>query len=172
MIRLKKTFNPSGQALTEMLLVIPLLFLLAAGAVQFTILFQARNAFDQACGETAREYSANQLKDSTSITKAIWNNLGLYQSFFREQSLELTTRDSNPTLLGTIIKSADKFIGRFVSAVTFFSPYAGSLTPPYINYTGQSWIVTINCTPPSLVAVLFPSGVPLQAQLTVLKYPN
>jgi len=168
----RKSLTPSGQTLTEMLIAIPLLFLLAAGAVQFAILFQARNAFDKACGEAARQYAANRITDSTSLTLVLWQDLGSYQSFFNQGSLALSTHPPQTTIVDTIVKGADTFMGTFVGSVSFFCPAASKLLPPYINYTGQSWTVTVNCTPPPLVAVIFPNGIQFKSQLTVLKYPG
>jgi|SRR5665213_47591 len=157
----KKLLKPTGQALVEMLLVIPLLFLLAAGAIQFTILFQARSAFDKACGEAARQYAANQLKDSSAITDSIWNDMGFYQSYFNKQSLNISTQAPQASIADT-----------FFNALDALGPLATEIKSYLISYTGQTWIVTICCTSPSLVAVIFPSGIPFQSQLTVLKYPN
>ncbi len=157
----KKSSKSTGQALVEMLLVIPLLFLLTAGAIQFTILFQARSAFDKACGEAARQYAANQLKDSSAITDAVWNDMGFYQSYFNKQSLNISTQAPQTTIGDT-----------FFNAIDALGPLATKIKAYLINYTGQTWIVTIYCTPPSLVAVIFPNGIPFQSQLTLLKYPN
>jgi len=157
----KKYLKTTGQALIEMLLVIPLLFLLTASALQFTMLFQARNAFDKACGEAARQYAANQLKDSSSITSTIWNDMGFYQSYFDKESLNISTQVPQTTIADT-----------FFNAIDVLGPLVSKIKSYLINYTGQSWIVTIHCTPPSLIAVLFPNGIPFQSQLTVLKYPN
>jgi Flp pilus assembly protein TadG len=155
--------NSSGQALVETLLAIPLLFLLAVGAIQFTILFQARCAFDKACGEAARQYAANLLKDSSSITTAIWNDLGSYQPYFNQQSLNITTQTSQTTVADTVSNSLGSL--GFPSIISKFKSYV-------INYSGQSWSVTISCTPPSLVAVIFPSGIQFQSQLSLIKYPS
>jgi Flp pilus assembly protein TadG len=157
----KNYSKPTGQALVEMLLVIPLLFLLTASAIQFTMLFQARNAFDKACGEAARQYAANQLNDSSAITDAIWKDIGFYQSYFNKQSLSISTQAPQTTIANT-----------FFNAIDSLGPLAAKIKSYLINYTGQAWTVTIYCTPPSLAAVIFPNGIPFQSQLTVLKYPN
>lgn len=157
----KNRSNPTGQALVEMLLVIPLLFLLTAGAMQFTVLFQARSAFDKACGEAARQYAANQLKDSSAIADAIWNDMGFYQSYFNKQSLNISTQAPQANIADT-----------FFNAIDALGPLAAEIKSFLINYTGQTWVVTIYCMPPSLVAVVFPRGIPFQNQLTVLKYPT
>jgi hypothetical protein len=155
--------DSTGQALIETLLSIPLLFLLAASAIQFTILFQARCAFDKACGEAARQYAANLLKDTPSITAAIWNDLGPYQLYFNQQSLNITTQISQTTIEDTVSNSLGNL--GFPSIVSKFKSYV-------INYGGQSWSVTISCTPPSLVAVIFPNGIQFQSQLSLIKYPS
>jgi Flp pilus assembly protein TadG len=157
----KNWLKHNGQALIEMLLVIPLLFLLTAGAIQFTMLFQARSAFDKACGEAARQYAANKLKDSSSITNAIWNDMGFYQSYFNKQSLDISTQVPQATIADT-----------FFNAIDVLGPLASKIKSYLINYAGQSWTITIYCTPPSLITVIFPNGIPFQSQLTVLKYPN
>jgi Flp pilus assembly protein TadG len=161
MAKFKKISKSSGQALVEMLLAIPLLFLLTAGAIQFTILFQARSAFEKACGEAARQYAANRLKDSAAITDAVWKDMGPYQSYFRKQSLRISTQAPQAAIADT-----------FFNAIGSLGPWASKVKSYLINYTGQSWTVTVNCVPPSLVAVLFPDGIPFQSQLTVLKYPS
>jgi Flp pilus assembly protein TadG len=157
----EKFSNQTGQALVEMLLVIPMLFLLTAGAIQFTMLFQARNAFDKACGEAARQYAANQLKDSSAITDTIWKDMGFYQSYFNKQSLSISTQAPKATIANT-----------FFNAIDGLGPLAAKIKSYLINYTGHAWTVTICCRPPSLVAVIFPVGIPFQSQLTILKYPN
>jgi Flp pilus assembly protein TadG len=160
MTRFKKKLSSSGQSLIEMLLVIPLLFLLTAGAIQFTILFQAHGAFDKACGEAARQYAANKLKDSSAITDAIWKDIDFYQSYFTKQSLSISTQASQATVADT-----------FLNAIGSLGPLASQIKSYFINYSGQSWTVTISCTPPPLISVVFPNGIPFQSQLTILKYP-
>jgi Flp pilus assembly protein TadG len=157
----KKYSNSTGQAFVEMLLVIPLLFLLTASTVQFTILFQARSAFDKACGEAARQYAANQLEDSSAIMNCVWNDMGFYQSYFNKQSLNISTQAPQTTIADT-----------FFNAINSLGPLAYKIKSHLINYTGQTWVVTISCAPPPFIAVVFPNGIPFQSQLTVLKYPS
>ncbi len=157
----KNRSKQTGQALVEMLLVIPLLFLITAGAIQFTMLFQARNAFDKACGEAARQYAANQVKDSSAIAEAIWKDMGFYQSYFNQQSLSISVQAPQATIANT-----------FLNAIGSLGPLAAKIKSYLINYTGQSWTVTIYCTPPSLITIIFPNGISFQNKLTILKYPN
>ena len=161
MARFNKKIKLSGQALVEMVLVLPLLFLLIAGAIQFTILFQARTAFDKACGEAARQYSAGKLTNSLFITNAIWNDMGSFQSYFVKSSLNIVTQTPEASIADTFFNSFDAL-----------GPWAQKVKSYFINYTGQTWTITINCIPPSLVAIMFPAGIPFQCQLTVLKYPS
>jgi Flp pilus assembly protein TadG len=161
MARFKIELHNNGQALTEMLLVIPLLCLLLAGTIQFTILFQARSAFDQACGNEERKYAANLTQDSASITEDIWKNLGSYQTYFNKSSIKLDVQAPQPSAASVIF-----------NALGNLGPLADKVKSYFINYTGQSWTVTINCTPPALMAFLFPNGIPFKSQFTVLKYPS
>jgi Flp pilus assembly protein TadG len=161
MAQFNQRLKSSGQALVETLLVIPLLLLLTAGAIQFALLFQAHSAFEKACGEAARQYAANLLKNPSAITDAVWNDMGSYQSYFKKQSLNISTQAPQATIADT-----------FLNGLGSLGPWAAKAKSYLINYTGQTWTVTINCAPPSLAAVLFPAGIPFQCQLTVLKYPS
>jgi Flp pilus assembly protein TadG len=158
MVRFKK--RAAGQALAETMIVIPLLFLLTAGAVQFTILFQARCAFDKACGEAARQCAAGRVKDPSSIATVIWQDLGSYQSYFTQQSLTLSTQ-SPPTSIADTVLGHLSFLGSFSSQIKSY----------VFNYSGQTWTITIACMP-SFATLLFPSGIQFQSQISFIKYPS
>ena len=72
--------------MTEMIIVIPLLFLLAAGMIQFTFLFMAKISFEHACGQSARDYAFKKI-DPTLLSEDIWKNLGSEQVFFSKETI-------------------------------------------------------------------------------------
>ncbi|HTA76426.1 MAG TPA: TadE/TadG family type IV pilus assembly protein [bacterium] len=158
MARFKK--NNKGQALTEMMIAIPLLFLLTAGTVQFAILFQARCAFDKACGEAARQYAAGRINDQTAITNILWQDLGAYQNYFSQQSLTLSTQSPQTTMADTFLNHLS-FLGAFTSQIKSY----------IFNYAGQNWTFTISCTP-SFMTIIFPSGIQFHSQISFIKYPS
>ncbi len=149
-----------GQALTEMILVIPLLVLMLAGIIQLIILFQARIAFEKTCGDVAREYDAGLVSNPDAINQDIWDKLGVYQKYFKRDSLTLNTEPPQPTLVDSLTQKIDSF-----------GPWAAKLRSYLINYEGQTWTISINCQPPFLPAFVLPNGIGFQTQLTALRYP-
>ncbi len=160
---LNKKFIQSekGQALTEMLIVIPLLFLMVAGMTQFSILFLARSAFEQSCGQAARKYAAGRLNNSNSFSDEVWANLENYQSYFRRETLVVV-----PAPTQSLVANS------FLNNTGFLGPLISKIKSSLFNYSGQKWIVTIRYNSIPLFGTLFPAGIPFQTELAVLKYPD
>jgi hypothetical protein len=163
MANLKTLKNQEGQALTEMLIVIPLLFLFAAGMIQFSALFLAKTSFEHACGQAARNFAAGNL-DSSEFSKNIWDNLGRYQRFFDQGTLIVIQGQTSSLVSQDFLNNLDN--------TSRFGPYLSKIKSILLNYTGQKWNVVINYKSPPLFGLIFPTGIPLQTDLAVLKYPD
>jgi hypothetical protein len=149
--------SEKGQAIAEFLLSVPLLMLLAAGMIQFGMLLLAKIHFDYACGESARSFALHQIS-SDEFTGNLWDRLSPYQSVFEKGSIQIST------------ESAQSFLGGYPSQkLDFLNQYVkGSI----FDYGGPVWIVTINCKLVPLFGVFFPTGIPFQTQLAVLRHPQ
>jgi len=156
-IKLVLSNNSKGQAATELLLCIPVLVLLAAGMVQFCLLFQSKVQFEYACGESARAYNLGKVQPD-GFADSIWENLNSYQSRFEKGSIHVSA-EASQSLLGGDAGQKLGFIGKYVTGSVF-------------NYGGQQWTVKINCKIVPLFGVLFPHGVPFSTQLAVLRHPQ
>jgi len=144
-----------GQALAEMLISIPLLFLFAAGIIQFAVLFLADIQFEHACGEACRLYCANILSGD-SLEGEIWTDLGSWNRYFDRDSLNVSARPPRST--------ADSTLAMVRSAVHFI-PFLGV-------YEGNEWKIQIRCHPPLFFAFLFPHGVVLKTAMQAYRYPG
>ncbi len=149
-----------AQALTEMILVIPMLCLMGAGLIQFTQIFLAKNAFDQACGLAARDYAASEIDDTQFIQDA-WENLGEDQRYFIPGSLQTESFTANPSFIDLLTKN-----------FSVLGPVFSKLKSVVSNYSGKNWRVSIQFKGPPFFGVLFPGGLTFQTQLAVLKYPE
>jgi Flp pilus assembly protein TadG len=146
-----------GQAMAEMLLCIPLLMLLAAGMVQFSLLFLSKVHFEYACGETARAFNLGQIS-SEGFADSVWDQLQPYQKLFDKNSIQISVGESQ-SVLGGDETAQLSLLSRYVQGSIF-------------NYGGQEWTVTIHCKVTPLFGVLFPNGVPFSTQLAVLRHPQ
>jgi len=81
--------DKTGQALAEMVLAVPLLFLMAAGTFQFIQVFLARAKLEHACGVVMRQWAAGVRRDST-VEEGIWAALGPDRIRFDRSTLRLT----------------------------------------------------------------------------------
>ena len=153
-----KTFNQikkgKGQAIVETLLSIPLLFLFAAGIVQFSILFLSYVQFEHACGEAARQYAAG-IVEKTSMEKSILENLGSFRRYFDPQSLTAAIQEPR---------------SKAASALVLVRSAAG-IIPGVLRYDGAEWIFKIRCRPPFFFALLFPKGILFETTLQIFRYP-
>jgi len=145
--------NDKGQALTEMLISLPVLCLFVAGILQFTILFLSYVQFEHACGEAAREYAAG-LIDKDSLKPKIKENLGMLQRYFDPGSLRVA--DQEP------ISKANLALDKVRNAISAF--------PFLINYEGCEWSISIYCKPPFIFSSIFPHGILFQSVLQVYRY--
>ncbi len=103
----KKIKGSRGQALTEMILVVPLLILMLACTIQLTLLFQAQITFDKVCGDVAREYAAGLVNDPSSFSAELWLRLGGDQKSFDENSISVDCQSSAPTWTDAILQKID-----------------------------------------------------------------
>ena len=142
-----------GQALTEMLLSLPILFIFAAGIIQFAILFLSYVQFEHSCGEAARQYCAN-LINKDSLSPKIYENLGFFQTYFDRQSLTVTTQQPRSTAAAAL-ERARKAIQHI---------------PFTVNYEGYEWAVDVKCKPPVFFKVLFPNGVNFHTVMQTYRY--
>lgn len=155
MNHLSKTKSQRGQAMAEMLICVPILFLLVAGIVQFSILFASRVQFEHSCGEAARQYCAG-LIDKDSLGPKIYENLDFFQKYFDPKSLTVTLQQPQST--------ADSTMDDARNAINFI---------PFIpNYDGYEWAVDIKCVPPFFLKLLFPSGINFYTVMQVYRYPR
>ncbi len=148
--------RPKGQALAEMIISIPLLFLLAAGMIQFTLLFLSYIQFEHACGEAARQYSAGMISKG-SLGPQITRELGNYSRFFDIDSLSVAILSpSSPT--GTLDETRNS-MGNIPAVQWGF------------NYDGAKWKVSVQFKSPLFFKLIFPRGVPFSTTLQVYRYP-
>lgn len=143
-----------------MVLVIPLLTLMVAAVLQLTLLFQARVAFDKACGDVAREYAAGTVNDQNAFSDEFWIRLGPYQKYFIRNSLSVNAQNPKPSLIDNILQKFDSY-----------GPIAQKLRSFIINYDGKAWTITINYTLPFSPSFILPNGISFQNQVTILRYP-
>jgi TadE-like protein len=156
--------NPKGQALAETLLVIPILALLAFGLVQFAVFFSAKSAFEYACGQMARQYACGRISAGGDLSDSIWNALGSYQRFFNAGTLQISASPFTSQVADPFLSTAALMPG---PAGSFLSKAQGAL----LNYSGQTWIITLQYDGLPFSRLLMPNGVRIQTQLAVLKYP-
>lgn len=149
-----------GQALTEMLITIPLLFLMAAGMVQFMLFFMAKTTFEHACGQAARNFAGGNLEPE-AFPGQIWKNLAEDQRFFNHSSL-LVTQASTQTIAANIFLNQTGILGSFITKIKDY----------FLNYNGYKWIVSIRYNSLPLFGVVFPNGITVKTELAVLKYPS
>lgn len=152
--------HPEGQALTEMVLVLPLLCLMAAGLIQFSQMFLAKIAFEQACGLAARDYAASEIDDN-QFTNDAWEDLGSDQKYFIYSSLQASAL--TPSLSA---------LGRLTQNLPCLGPLYSKLKSFVSNYTEKKWVATIQYKATPFFAPLFPNGILFQTQLAVIKYPE
>lgn len=153
-----------GQAMTETLLVLPLLSILAFGLVQFAVFFSAKSAFEYACGRMAREYASGKITNNAALSGALWNALGSYQPFFDGASLRLSGSAWQPE--GT---------RSFQNLMSHLPGPAGSTLSKtqslLFNYGGQVWTVSLRYHGLPFARLFFQDGVLVQTQLAVFRYP-
>jgi len=155
---IKPLQHPKGQALVEMIVAIPLLFLLAAGMIQFTLLFLAYVQFEHACGEAARQYAAGVISKG-SLRPQITRELGTYSRYFDIDSLSVTV-----AVPGTSTASNAEKTRNAMGNIPMV--HRGS------NYDGAKWKVRARFRPPFFFKLIFPDGVPFSATLQVYRYPS
>lgn len=144
-----------GQALSEMILSIPLLFLFAAGIFQFGILFLSQVQFEHACGEATRLYAAG-LTDKDHLGPRIQENLGAFRSYFDMSTLRV--QPQRP---------------RSPAAALADNVQSGLSMIPFVSkIEGCEWSVQVQCKPPFLFSIIFPKGVPFHTTLQVHRYPR
>jgi len=149
-----------GQALAEMIIVIPLLMIMLVGVVQLTALFQARIAFEKISGDVAREYAAKTINDSSAFAQEFWTRLGPYQSLFVQSSISVASQPPQPSAIDSLLDAFDTL-----------GPIAAQIKSYFINYEGQTWSVSINCVPPFFPLSVLPNGIQFQTTVTLLRYP-
>lgn len=147
--------NNRGQALAEMVLAIPILFLFVAGISQFAIIFLCYVQFEHACSEAARQYAAH-IVEKDSLGPAITDNLGYLSRYFDLHSLTVQIQEPRGT--------ADEALDKITNAV--------SLIPFSIKYGGYEWAIDIKARPPFCFKPLFPHGIPFHTVMQVYRYPK
>ena len=150
---MRKAMGRKGQALTEMVLSLPILLLFTAGIVQLAVLFLSDVQFEHSCGEAARLYAAGVI-DEDSMAHQIYANLGHFQRYFDPDSLSVSIQEPRST--------AAAALDRARSAISFI--------PFTINYEGYEWRVGIRCIPPFFFKVLMPQGVAFHTVMQVYRY--
>ncbi|HVM32206.1 MAG TPA: TadE family protein [bacterium] len=158
--------DEKGQAMSELILVLPLLTGLILGLMQMAVFLSARCAFEYACGQAARQYAGGFLSDPTTagLSNALWAGLGTYQRFFDPGSFQITPVPATSEILAPFQKTAGLLPGPLGS---FLNQSAGRL----LNYGGQWWVLRIRFKGLPLASWLLPQGVWVETQMCVLKYP-
>jgi hypothetical protein len=158
MNQMKPLQHPKGQALAEMIVAIPLLFLLAAGMIQFTLLFLSYVQFEHACGEAARQYAAGVINKG-SLRPQITQELGDYRRFFDIDSLSVAAV-APASSTAAIAEKTRNAMGNIPMVQWGF------------NYDGAKWKVRVQFKSPFFFKLIFPEGVPFSTTLQVYRYPS
>jgi hypothetical protein len=154
-----RSLRDDGQAMAEMLLVVPLLFLMAAGLIQFTQLFLARVAFENACGRAMREWCADHAA-GVSVEQSIWVTLGEDRRFFIPGSIRVETR---------MIVAHDAAL--LSIGGNTFQLLTGWVRGLVLDYEGARWTVHARCLPTPLLSRIFRDGIPCTTRLAAMRYP-
>jgi len=155
----KKIGNQRGQAMAELLLSFSLLLLLAAGMVQFTLLFSAKTSFEQACGQAARHFAAGQMQ-TADFAQDVWVSLGSNQRFFDQTTLQVS-----PSATSSLVGQS------FLDNTGPLGPFIAKVKSVLLNYSGQKWVIRIEYKAAPILSGIFSKGIPFQTELAVLKYP-
>lgn len=155
----RSTRNERGQAIVEMLLSFSLLLLLAAGMVQFTLLFSAKTSFEQACGQAARHFAAGQMQ-SDDLAQDVWASLGPNQRLFDQSTLQVS-----PSATSSLVGQS------FLDNTGPLGPFIAKVKSALLNYSGQKWVVRIDYKAAPILSGIFSKGIPFQTEFAVLKYP-
>jgi Flp pilus assembly protein TadG len=155
-----------GQAMTEMLVAIPLLFLLAAGIIQFSVLFLTYVGFEHACGESAREYCAGMVGQD-ALGPSILRNTGYFARFLDPGSLNIMTQKP-----GSVAVSALNAVSGLTGSLNAVARTIPAL--PTVDFSGKYegclWRVSVCCRPPAFFGLLFPRGIVLRTTLQAYRY--
>jgi len=151
--------NHDGQAAVEMVLVLPLILLLAAGLFQTALLLIHVNRFDQACGTAARRYASGDLKED-QMADAVWSALGPSQEYFEKGSVHLETPDAKSSA------DVDSSRQKLDQEGLFKKVLKGIL----FNYSKGDWRVTATFRSKPLFGLLFPKGIKLGTEVCVFQY--
>lgn len=156
--------NPDGQAALEMLLALPLLLLLAAGLFQTALLFLNDIQFENACGQAAREWADGGLADG-KIADAVWDDLGPYQKYFQQGSIQVQSQPIQPK--GTV----DSIVQACRQGLTDIPVLGQCVQGVLFNYTQGSWRITAKFRSRPLLGLLFPDGIPLTSSVCIIRHP-
>lgn len=151
--------------MTETLLVIPLLSILAFGLAQFAVFLSAKSAFEHACGQMARQYACGKISDNHALSSEVWNALGSYQRFFDAASLRLSGSPWQPEGTQTLLHLASQLPGPSGSLLS-------KTKSILLNYSGQVWTVSLRYQGLPFSSLFFQDGVLVQTQLAVFQYPT
>jgi hypothetical protein len=153
---------PNGQAAVEMVVVLPLILLLAAGLFQTGLLLIHANRFDQACGFAARRYAAGDLEEN-QLADAVWSALGSSQAYFENGSIHLETPDSK----GESSSSANQCSQGMEDSGELKKVLKSN---PVFNYSKGDWRITATFRSKPLFGLLFPKGIQLGTEVCVYRY--
>ena len=161
-----KGLREQGQALSEMLVALPLLLLMSAGMVQFGFLFLTYVQFDHACGEAARLYAAGII-DKDSMGPMILDQAGYFRRFLEQDSLRVSAQE--PRSVGNAILGPVSGFVSTLNAVANSLPLSGKAKFD-AKYEGWLWTIDVRCAPPAFFRFLFPNGVPFHSTLQVYRF--
>lgn len=146
-----------GQAMPELLLILPLLLLLAAATAQFTVLFLTQIRFEQACHQAARRYAAG-LTGRAGMDRVILERMGPYRRFLREDSVLVRPSGLSTPSPGDLGDAAAAFLR----------------LPPrlLLDQGGGPWTAQAVTNPPFLFHPLFREGIPFRTRFYILRHPR
>ncbi len=149
-----------------MVLVLPLLLLMAAGLFQFTYLFLSAIRFEDACGQTAREWAAGT-RSTDTLPGGIWGRLGSSQGAFVKGSLRIDPFENEAYSLAQAAKR--KEVAVQTGPVGALLEKAKGIL---FDYSAGRWIVTIRFKSRPFFGLLFPEGIPFRTRLAVIRHPG
>ena len=155
-----------GQALAEMVLSIPVLFIFAAAIFQFALLFLSYVQFEHACGEAAREFAAG-LVEKDALGPEIISNLGRFQRFFIQDSLNLSVRQPHSIAVSAVSRVSN-IVSRLNNVARSFRSTKNMNFST--SYEGFLWNVDIKFKPPAFFRLLFPAGIDFRTTMETYRY--
>lgn len=158
--QMKKQRLPRGQALVELLLLVPVLLLLTAGLLQITRALQDRIFIEETFRDTLRRNAAGTLLEK-DLEAYLEKRL---RGKIVPGSLRMSAGGSASGIKNTFSIAAE-WIPEEARGLL------GKITDLILDYDGSEWTLSVVYKPPLLFGRLFSSGWTWQLRGAVLRHP-